>query len=343
MIKKNKTFWLPVLITVAVFAALLSAALIRGKILTVRYYKLPASGTNRSSVQSSGNPTTLSAGRFSDHDVVESGAEVKIAALADLHGVMMGDRQEKIVRKIQNMKPDLIVFLGDMVDRTRPFESKEAVVTLTGRLTAISPVYYVEGNHELDLRDSDPEIYALMNEEMQELGAVRLDYNIVQLYVSHSADDSADLSVIPVNLCGISKHYYWDTEEDALIGQLKEMKGINIFLCHYPESVLWYDAFAGGGLDLALCGHTHGGLFRIPYFGGLYAPEQGWRPKYDVGQYSIYTDTDQKNYGGSEGSGFLGTMIISGGLAGEHGIPRINNPREISVIKVPGLSVYTGQ
>lgn len=334
MRKKNKTLLLSVLITVTVFVTLLSAALIRGKILTVRYYTLPASGTNRTSVQSSGNPTSLSAGRFSDHDVVESKAEVKIASLADLHGEMMGDRQEKIVRKIQEMKPDLIFFLGDMVDRTRPFESKEAVVTLTRRLTVISPVYYVEGNHELDLRDSYPEIYALMNEEMQEFGAVRLDNRIVQLSVPCSVDDSADLSETPVNLCGITKHFYWDTEEDALIEQLKEMKGINILLCHYPESVLWYYAFAGGGLDLALCGHTHGGLFRIPFFGGLYAPEQGWRPKYDVGKYSIYTDTDKKNYGGGEGSRFLGTMIISGGLAGEHGIPRINNPREISIIKI---------
>ena len=115
------------------------------------------------------------------------------------------------------------------------------------------------------------------------------------------------------------------------------MDGINILLCHYPESVLWYDAFEGGGLDAALCGHTHGGLIRLPFVGGVFSPEQGWWPRYDQGAYPVYTDTDKRNYGGGEGSQYLGTMIISGGLAGEHGVPRINNPKEISVVEISGI------
>ena len=39
------------------------------------------------------------------------------------------------------------------------------------------------------------------------------------------------------------------------------MDGVSVLACHYPESVIWYDAFDGGGLEVALCGHTHGGLF----------------------------------------------------------------------------------
>ena len=46
------------------------------------------------------------------------------------------------------------------------------------------------------------------------------------------------------------------------MGALRKMDGVNVLACHYPESVIWYDAFDGGGLDLALCGHTHGGLIR---------------------------------------------------------------------------------
>ena len=37
------------------------------------------------------------------------------------------------------------------------------------------------------------------------------------------------------------------------------------------------------------------------------------------------------NYGGKDGAEKLGTMVISGGLVGEHGIPRINNPMEVTV------------
>ena len=122
--------------------------------------------------------------------------------------------------------------------------------------------------------------------------------------------------------------------ESSLVNDLRQMNGINLLLCHYPESVIWYDAFRSGGLDLAICGHTHGGLIRIPFAGGAFAPEQGWWPKYDQGKFPIYSDTIWNEYGGAEGSEYLGTMIISGGLAGEHGVPRINNPKEISIIEI---------
>ena len=48
----------------------------------------------------------------------------------------------------------------------------------------------------------------------------------------------------------------------------------------------------------------------------------------------MYTDTTWREYGGGEGAEYLGTMIISGGLAGEHGVPRVNNPMEVSVVEV---------
>ena len=47
----------------------------------------------------------------------------------------------------------------------------------------------------------------------------------------------------------------------------------------------------------------------------------------------MYTDTTKSDYGGKDGAEYLGTMIISGGLAGEHGIPRLNNPMEVTVVE----------
>ena len=279
-------------------AMITAAAVYRGKMLITCLYEVPS--------QSSG--------------------KLRIVGLADLHGNAIGEKQEQLIKAVTEADPDLVVYLGDMLEKTNAEESAEVLIKLTEQLVELVPVYYVDGNHELDIRSSNPEIYRQMNEKLEDLGAVHLENEICSFNVG---DENT-----AVNLCGITRHYYWGTEEDALTKQLKQMRGINILLCHYPESVLWYDAFAGGGLDAALCGHTHGGLVRIPFFGGLYAPEQGWRPRYDVGKYSIYTDTDKNNYGGSKGSRFLGTMIISGGLAGEHGIPRINNPREISVIDI---------
>ena len=121
--------------------------------------------------------------------------------------------------------------------------------------------------------------------------------------------------------------------------ELRKMDGINVLACYYPESVIWFGAFDGGeldvalcghthggldvalcghthggldvalcghthgGLDVALCGYTHGGLVRVPFLGGMSAPEQSRWPKYDLGAFPVYTDTTcvlWNEYGGGK-------------------------------------------
>ena len=67
---------------------------------------------------------------------------------------------------------------------------------------------------------------------------------------------------------------------------------------------------------------------------GMSAPEQSRLPKYDLGAFPVYTDTTWNEYGGGEGAEYLGTMIISRELAGEHRVPRVNNPIEVSVVEI---------
>lgn len=270
-----------------------------------------------------------------------SGKKLRIAALADLHGKLPPKKQERLVKSIESANPDLIVYLGDMIDLSTPEESAEVLEDLTERLIKIAPIYYVDGNHEQSVRSNNPDLYASLNRSLSKTGAVQLENEIVQLRIGKnpemtvkwSSSDSSPgalskgLDEALVNICGITTHYFWSPTEYSLSENLRSMDGINIMLCHYPESVIWYDAFGSGGLDLAISGHTHGGLIRFPIAGGMFAPEQGWWPKYDAGQFPIYTDTTWYEYGGAEDSKFLGTMIISSGLAGEHGVPRINNPK----------------
>ena len=74
--------------------------------------------------------------------------------------------------------------------------------------------------------------------------------------------------------------------------------------------------------DLYLCGHTHGGLWRIPGVCGVYAPTQGFFPKYDRGLFSFDDGKFQ--------------MIINPGFGGHGWIPRIFNLPEVSVIRLTG-------
>ena len=71
-------------------------------------------------------------------------------------------------------------------------------------------------------------------------------------------------------------------------------------------------------IDLVLSGHAHGGQFRLPFIGGIAAPNQGLFPRYDGGMYSENNTT----------------MIVSRGI-GNSIIPvRFNNRPEIVSIEL---------
>ena len=278
--KKSSSIIKKILIITILVAAAMTLAFVRGRMLVVRNYSVPG----------------------------HSSGGVKIVGLADLHGEMVGEKQERIVQEVREADPDFIVYLGDMVERTRAEESVEPLVVLTEQLVQIAPVYFVDGNHELDVRKQNPDVYRRLNEELSDLGAVQLKDEIVSFTV-----DSGTV----VNLCGITRHYYWGDFERELAGKLKKMDGVNVLACHYPEAVIWYDAFDGGGLDAALCGHTHGGQFSI----------FGWSPAsftYDV-------------WGGSAYEGDR-AIYVSTGLGAL--IPfRLNMPGEIVVITLKSKKV----
>ncbi|MFQ8733842.1 MAG: hypothetical protein ACLSAC_27290 [Enterocloster bolteae] len=89
-----------------------------------------------------------------------------------------------------------------------------------------------------------------------------------------------------------------------------------LLLVHYPEYFL--DGIEDLPIDLALCGHAHGGIIRIPFVGGVYAGEQGFFPELTEGMHELGNST----------------VIVSRGLGNSHKIPRINNKPELVVIDV---------
>lgn len=84
-------------------------------------------------------------------------------------------------------------------------------------------------------------------------------------------------------------------------------------LSHRPEL---FDLYAENNLDLIFSGHAHGGQVRIPFIGGLIAPDQGFFPQYTSGSHT----KDQS------------TMFVSRGL-GNSIIPiQVFNRPEIVVV-----------
>lgn len=88
-------------------------------------------------------------------------------------------------------------------------------------------------------------------------------------------------------------------------------------LMHMPENMVKDSARERWNADLYISGHTHGGVMRLPFIGGLVAPTQWLFPEYDLGQFLV--------------DGRL-NLIISSGLSGYGWIPRVFNKLEICVI-----------
>lgn len=86
---------------------------------------------------------------------------------------------------------------------------------------------------------------------------------------------------------------------------------------HRPEL---FQIYVSQEIDIVLSGHAHGGQFRLPFVGGIVAPNQGINPKYDAGVYS------EKNT----------NMVVSRGIDNSIIPIRFNNQPEIVIVELKG-------
>lgn len=225
----------------------------------------------------------------------------KIVHISDLHNAEFGDGQKDLIDKIEAQDADIIVITGDMIDSRRTDVDK-AVELITGLGNKI-PVYYVTGNHESRVRE-----YNELESKLIENGVTVLKNESVKI-----EKDSSFINVIGVDdpSFGMSANDIFHT-----VSELKT-DGYDVLLSHRPEL---FETYCESGAELVLCGHAHGGQVRIPFIGGIVAPNQGLFPEYTAGSYKS---------GSTE-------MIVSRGL-GNSIIPlRVNNPPELVVITLSG-------
>lgn len=231
--------------------------------------------------------------------------DFKIIHISDLHNKMFGKNQGYILNKIQKASPDIIVITGDLIDRRR-YDLAVAMEFITGAIK-LAPVYYVSGNHE-----AWSEKFTEIKESLTASGVTVLDDKSVKISRGKGTIGIYGLSdpgfTSPVNSSSkdstkIRKQLSaWSTDE-----------GFKLLLSHRPE---FFDTYCKNNMDIVFTGHAHGGQIRIPFIGGLFAPNQGLFPKYTSGSHT------QNNT----------TMFVSRGM-GNSVIPiRVFNRPEIVVV-----------
>ena len=100
---------------------------------------------------------------------------LKIAHLSDIHyglGMTKNDL-EKIVKDVNSLKPDIIVFTGDLVNNSITNKQYKELVTVMNKLEAKLGKYAIDGNHDY--------IYKNFNKLIEDCGFTNLNdtYDII--------------------------------------------------------------------------------------------------------------------------------------------------------------------
>lgn len=231
----------------------------------------------------------------------------RIAHVSDLHNAEMGKANDKLLDILREAKPDIIAITGDLIDSRNT--DIDIALQFTKDAVEIAPCYYVTGNHEARVSE-----YAELKEGLIEQGVVVLDDERIELELSGET-----IALLGVNDPSFQTDYLFGDSETVMQSKLQEISDaeneFTILLSHRPEL---FKVYADNNMDLALSGHAHGGQFRLPFVGGLVAPNQGLFPKYDAG---LCTDENTN-------------MIVSRGI-GNSILPfRFNNRPEVILIEL---------
>ncbi len=227
----------------------------------------------------------------------------KIVQLTDLHNMEFGDKNRRLINKINKLQPNLVCMAGDMLNRDD--ESLTVVTDLIKQLAEKYKVFFSLGNHETDYEKN---FSTDLKRPLEEAGAVVLDNEYQEIEINGNK----------MYIGGISSYGLiepsGDGSEYRFMKEFEQLDGFKLLMCHIPAGMLLWKGLETWNVDLVLSGHEHGGQIILPVIGPLFSQDEGFFPTYTSGQYEIAGHT----------------LILSRGLGNSNRfVPRFNNIPEI--------------
>ena len=233
-------------------------------------------------------------------------APLRIVELSDLHNADLGDRLPQLVAA---QEPDLILFVGDLVDMDR--SDRDHALSTIRTLADIAPVYVSMGNHDIVHEYN----YSVdLESAFEEAGATVLDFSYEDITLKGQKIRLGGV----YGYCLPDKYIEAQEPESNFLYEFQNTPDYTILLSHMPVCWILNDNLDYWDVDCVLSGHAHGGQVVLPFVGGLYAPDQGWFP----GECSGHFQTENKH------------LIVTTGLGGTTPVPRFYNRPEVVVIDI---------
>lgn len=233
----------------------------------------------------------------------------RIVHISDLHNISFGKDNQKLLARIQRAKPDLIAITGDLINSYRP--DLAVALVFAKEAAKIAPCYYVTGNHESRIS---------AYEQLRQ-GLLSAGFSVLENQTTEISHNGAAIQIVGITDPSFIKVHHpkirsYAIVSDALTPLLpQDHQQYTLLLAHRPDLLQTYASF---GIDLVLSGHAHGGQFRLPFIGSIFAPNQGFFPKYAFGLHQV---------GNTQ-------MIVSRGLGNSSFPIRFCNRPELVVISL---------
>lgn len=215
----------------------------------------------------------------------------RIVQISDMHGKTFGIENIRLANRIKSLKPDILLITGDMMSST--INDEGAFLEFLDHFNEACPVYMCLGNHEqiarsLTHNSAGKSRYTDFINDITKKGVFLLDNKTCTI---NKGADIITISGLTLELYHYSRRDLepYDENMSLTVSYIEEVLGespkqFNILLAHNP---VYFQEYVSWGTDLILAGHIHGGIIRVPFFGGIFSPERVFFPEYDAGLFKI--------------------------------------------------------
>lgn len=232
-----------------------------------------------------------------NNKIPESFKGFKVVHFSDLKYGSTTDQKylKKLVNKINELNPDIIIFTGDLVSSNYKLtdNDKKSIIENLNKLDSKIDIYSIRGDNDIN------ETYNSIITQTK-----IIEINNLNKLIYYKGDT-------PIMLIGLDDSINGNQSLDMAFNY-EENNYYKILIAHEPDT---YEKIKDKNIDLFLAGHSLNGQVRLPFIG------------------SIYTPTGAKKYYDSEYKIDNTEIYISNGL-GTSKIPyRLNNRPSINLYR----------
>ena len=260
--------------------------------------------------------------------------KIRIVQISDLHNCSFGNNNDKMINRIEKLKPDLIIYTGDIIDSKS--KSDDTIIKLCTSLSKLAPSYFVYGNNEVEkyydnplTQDSLDKKFGFNNDTrdpnklLEITDSLEEELEGVGVKVLKNGSDTITVGSTNVDIYGVltsNPSSFWSYAGGSFDEFIyKNENNLKITAIHEPLVFEEYTPNTWG--DLMLAGHTYGGTAKIPVIGPAYTHDGGILPArsghFVYGRYDVQGRP----------------LIVSSGLENTNFL-RINNQPEIVIVDI---------